>query len=56
MKDGVDATHGVRETEGKQISKGPRNFSASFFNGQVVWILSDLMKTLSLILKSSGRV
>ena len=28
------------------ISKGPRYFSASFLEGQVVWILSDLMKTL----------
>ena len=39
-----------------RISKGPRNFSASFFDGQVVRILSDLRKTLSLILKSSGGV
>ena len=39
-----------------RISKWPRNFSASFFDSWVVQILSDLMKTLSPILKSSGRV
>ena len=38
------------------ISKGPRYFSVSFLEGQVVWMLSDLTKTLSLILKSSGGV
>ena len=38
------------------ISKGPRYFSASFLEGQVVWMLSDLTKTLSQILKSGGRV
>ena len=39
-----------------RISKGPRNFSASFFDSRVVRILSDLMKTLSPILKSGGGV
>ena len=38
------------------ISKGPRYFSASFLEVQVVWMLSDLTKTLSLILKSGGGV
>ena len=38
------------------VSKGPKYFSASFLEGQVVQMLSDLTKTLSLILKSSGRV
>ena len=38
------------------ISKGPRYFSASFLEGQVVQMLSDLTKTLSPILKSSGGV
>ena len=38
------------------ISKGPRYFSASFLEGQVVQMLSDLTKTLSPILKSSGVV
>ena len=36
------------------ISKGPRYFSASFLEGWVVQMLSDLMKTLSPILKSGG--
>ena len=38
------------------ISKGPRYFSASFLEGHVVQMLSDLTKTLSPILKSSSRV
>ena len=38
------------------ISKGPRYFSASFLEGRVVWMLSDLMKTLSPILKFGGGV
>ena len=38
------------------ISKGPRYFSASFLEGRVVQMLLDLMKTLSPILKSSGKV
>ena len=38
------------------ISKGPRYISANFLEGWVVWMLSDLTKTLSLILKSGGRV
>ena len=38
------------------ISKGPRYFSASFLEGWVVQMLSDLTKTLSLILKSGGGV
>ena len=48
----------VKETEPTWaiISKGPRYFSASFIEGWVVQILLDLMKTLSLILKSDGRV
>ena len=48
----------VKETEltCTIISKGPRYFSVSFLEGQVVWMLSDLTKTLSLILKSSSRV
>ena len=48
----------VKETEltCAIISKGPRYFSASFLEGQVVWMLLDLTNTLSLILKSGGRV
>ena len=38
------------------ISKGRRYFSASFLEGQVVWMLLDLMKTLSPILKFSSGV
>ena len=38
------------------ISKGPRYFSVSFLEVQGVQMLLDLMKTLSPILKSSGRV
>ena len=38
------------------ISKGPRYFSASFLERWVVWMLFDLMETLSPILKSSGGV
>ena len=38
------------------ISKGPRYFSASFLEGRVVRMLSDLTKTLSPILKSGGGV
>ena len=38
------------------ISKGPRYFSVSFLEGQVVQMLSDLTKTLSPILKSGGGV
>ena len=38
------------------ISKGPRYFSVSFLEGQVVRMLSDLTKTLSPILKSGGGV
>ena len=38
------------------ISKGPRYFSVSFLEGWVVQMLSDLTKTLSPILKSSGGV
>ena len=37
-------------------SKGPRYFSAIFLEGWAVWMLSDVMKTLSPILKSSSRV
>ena len=48
----------VKETEltWAIISKGPRYFSVSFLEGWVVRMLSDLMKTLSPILKSSSRV
>ena len=48
----------VKETEltCAIVSKGPRYFSASFLEGRVVWMLSDLTKTLSLILKSGGGV
>ena len=38
------------------ISKGPRYFSVSVLVGWVVWMLSDLMKTLSPILKFSNGV
>ena len=38
------------------ISKGPRYFSASFLEGWVVQMLSDLTKTLSPIWKSGGGV
>ena len=38
------------------ISKGPRYFSACFLEGWVVWMLLDLTKTLSPILKSGGGV
>ena len=38
------------------ISKGPRYFSASFLEGWVVRMLSDLTKTLSPILKSGSGV
>ena len=48
----------VKETEPTWaiILKGPRYFSVSFLEGWVAWILSDLMKTLSPILKSGGGV
>ena len=36
--------------------KGPKYFSKSFLEGQVVQRLSDLTKTLSPTLKSSGGV
>ena len=54
----MDTSHRVGEMEPTlaMISKGPRYFSASFLEGRVVQILSDLMKTLSPILKSSGGV
>ena len=48
----------VKETEPTCaiISQGPRYFSVSFLEGQVVQMLLDLTKTLSPILKSGGRV
>ena len=48
----------MKETEltWAMISKGPRYFFASFLEGWVVWMLSDLTKTLSPILKSSSGV
>ena len=38
------------------ISKGPRYFSASFLEGQVVQMLLDLLKTLPPILRSGSGV
>ena len=38
------------------ILKGPKIFSESFFEGQVVRMLSDRTKTLSPILKSRGGI
>ena len=48
----------VKETEltWAIISNGPRYFSASFLEGQVLQMLSDLTKTLSPILKFGGGV
>ena len=48
----------VKETEPTCaiISKGPRYFSENVLEGQVVQMLLDLTKTLSLILKSGSGV
>ena len=61
MKNGVDGPEVLRELEGEgdraylsDNFNGPKNFSESIFEGPVVRMLLDQMKTLSPILKSRG--
>jgi len=63
MKNRVDGLEVLRELGGEEDRaylgnnlKGAYNFSERFFEGQVVQMLLDQMKTLSPILKSRGEV